>query len=132
MKFLPIGLLCYVGVVVLFESMLGYFQPENQSTFVITTTDSKGVTNDRVLVQNHSNGNLYASANHWPRAWYNEVLEHPRVQATVDGGTADYVAVPVDGAEHNRVNADNAHGFGFKFLVGFAPRKFVRLDPVGQ
>ena len=83
-----------------------------------------------MLVQNHSDGKLYASANHWPRAWYNEVLAHPRVWATVDGVTADYVAVPVDNEEHNRVNADNAHGVGFKFLVGFAPRKFVRLDLV--
>ena len=37
-------LLVYVGIVVLFESLIGYFQPENQGTLVITTTRDDGST----------------------------------------------------------------------------------------
>jgi len=120
----------YIGVVVIFESMLGYFQPENQSTFIITTMDEKGQGTERVLVQNHLDGKLYASANHWPRAWYKEALRNPRVKANINGVTAEYIAVPIDAAEHESVDKANPHGMGFKILIGFAPREFVRLDPV--
>jgi hypothetical protein len=129
-KIIVILALVYVGIVVLFESMLGYFQPENQSTLIITTTDKDGVSNDRVLVRLDSNEQLYVSANHWPRAWYHQALENPNVQVVLDDGKKGaYLAVPVTGEEHDRVDRDNKHGIGFRILVGFAPRYFVRLDP---
>ena len=37
-----IVLLAYVGVVVAFESALGYLQPTSEGTIVITTTDREG------------------------------------------------------------------------------------------
>ena len=43
-------ILLYVLVVVGFESMLGYSQPENQGTLVITTYDN-GEANDRVVTR---------------------------------------------------------------------------------
>ena len=130
MKIVLIGLLAYAGLVVAFESALGFFQPEDESTFVITTTDEDGVSTDRVLVRNLSGGRLYAAANHWPRSWYNEALENPRVKATVDGVTADFIAVRVDEEEHRQVDAENANGIALRILFGFAPRRFLRLDPV--
>lgn len=129
-KIALVGLLVYASLVVTFESALGFFQPEDESTFVITTTDGDGVSKDRVLVRNLSGGRLYAAANHWPRAWYNEALKNPRVKATVDGVTAEYIAVPVDEAEHRQVNAENENGIALTILFGFAPRRFLRLDPV--
>jgi hypothetical protein len=57
------------------------------------------------------------------------VLANPELQATIDGVKADYRAVPVTGAEHERVDADNRLGVGFRILTGFPPRYFVRLDP---
>ena len=66
MKLITILFLVYVGIVILFESLLGYFQPTSQTTLVITTTDKDGVANDRVLARLDSNGQLYVSANHWP------------------------------------------------------------------
>ena len=128
-KILLVLLLIYVGIVVAFESLLGYFQPAGQGTLVITTTDDDGHANDRVLARITSDEKLYVAANHWPRAWYRQALANPNVKATVDGEQSDYVAVPVTGAEHERVDAQNSLGPVFRVLTGFPPRYFVRLDP---
>ena len=128
-KIIAILFLVYIGLVVAFESSLGYFQPAGEGTLVITTTDEDGNTNDRVLARLESNGQLYVAANHWPRAWYNQALENPQVQATIDGEKAAYLAVPITGEEHDRVNGENSHGMVFRILTGFPPRYFLRLDP---
>ncbi len=129
LKLIGILFLAYVGIVVVFESLLGYFQPANPSSIVITTTDEDGNTNDRVLAGLESDGQLYVAANHWPRAWYEQALENPSVQVTVDGERGAYLAVPVTDEEHDRVNRDNGTGIVFRILTGFPPRYFVRLDP---
>jgi len=73
-------------------------------------------------------GQLYVAANHWPRAWYRRTLGNPRVQVSLDGVRRDYLAVPAVGEEHERVDRDNSLGLAFRFLTGFPPRYFVRLD----
>ncbi len=128
-KLIAILFLVYVGIVVVFESLIGYFQPANPNSIVITTTDEDGNTNDRVVSRLESNGQFYVAANHWPRAWYNQALENPQVQVTMDGEKAAYLAVPVTDEEHDRVNGENRHGIVFRILTGFPPRYFVRLDP---
>ena len=128
-KLIAILFLVYVGLVAAFESLLGFFQPAGQSTLVITTTDEDGTTNDRVLARLESGGRLYVAANHWPRAWYRQALENPSVQVTVDGEIGDYLAIPVTDQEHDRVESDNGTGIVFRFMTGFPPRYFVRLDP---
>ena len=125
-----LGLLAYVGFVVVFETLLGVLQPDTGDTIVITTTDADGVSTDRVLGRDFAGGRHYASANHWPRAWYHNALENPSVRVTMDGATADYIAVPVDDEEHGRVAAEIGNGVLFKIMVGFAPQRFLRLDPV--
>lgn len=37
-RIIAIVLLIYAGIVAAFEALLGYYQPANQSTLVITTT----------------------------------------------------------------------------------------------
>lgn len=128
-KRIVIAIVVYVGIVVAFESMIGVFQPESENTLVITTTDEDGNANDRVLAAVESKGQLFVSANHWPRAWYHEALENPNVQVTVEGNKASYLAVPATDEEHARVNAENPHGITFRILTGFPPRYFLRLDP---
>ena len=128
-KVVVILALVYVGIVVVFESLLGYFQPAGQSTLVITTTDDKGNTNDRVLSGLESDGQLYVAVNHWPRAWYRQVLENPQVQVTLDGEKADYLAVVVDDEEHRRVDHEHSLGIVIRILTGFPTRYIVRLDP---
>jgi F420H(2)-dependent quinone reductase len=129
-KIAVIALLVYAGIVTAFESLIGYFQPSQPgSTILLTTFDADGKPHDRVVSKLETDGKTYVAANHWPRAWYRRALENPKVQVTVDGQKVEYRAVPVTGAEHDRVQSDHPHGFVFLFLTGFPPRYFVRLDP---
>jgi len=131
-KALKIGLIVvviYVGIVAAFESMIGYMQPEGDGTLVITTFDADGTAHDRVVSKLDVDGKLYVAANHWPRAWFERALANPQVQATIDGAKAEYTAVRVEGAEHERVNTEKKAGPLFRLLTGFPPRYFLRLDP---
>ena len=128
-KIIAVSFLVYVGIVIAFESLLGYFQPATGNTLVITTIAEDGAANDRVLARLESNGELYVAANHWPRAWYNHALENRNVQVTFDCEKQNYLAVPVTEEEHHRVESENSHGMMFRIMTGFPPRYFVRLDP---
>ena len=128
-KIAAIVLLAYVALVAAFESLIGVLQPAAGTTLVITTSDAGGATHDRVVARLESGGHLYVAANHWPRAWYERALANPDVQATIDGAKHDYRAVPVTGAEHDQVNAANRLPLAFRFVTGFPPRYFLRLDP---
>ena len=119
----------YVGIVATFESLLGYFQPADAQTMVITTFDADGVGSDRVVARLETDGQLYVAANHWPRAWYRAALANDRVEITFAGITAPYRAVLLQGAEHDRIDADHALPLGFRILTGFPPRYLMRLDP---
>lgn len=129
LKIIGIVVLLYVALVVLFESLLGYFQPGGQATLVITTSSESGESHDRVLARLTSNEQLYVAVNHWPRAWYRRARANPEVQVNLAGEPQNYLATLIDGEEAARVNADNPLGLGFRFLTGFPPRYFFRLDP---
>ena len=96
---------------------------------MITTTEPDGTASDRVVSRLESDGRLYVAANHWPRAWYERALENPQVQVTLDGTQGDYLAVPVVGQEHERVDGEHSLPVLFRFVTGFPPRYLVRLDP---
>lgn len=130
-KGIVIALLVYVGIVAAFESMIGTLQPQAGSTLVITTLGEDGSAHDRVVARLESGGQLYVAANHWPRAWYHRLLANPDVRVTLDGATADYraVAVTAGGEEHERVAKDHPLPLGFRFVTGFPPRYFIRLEP---
>ena len=129
LKIIAIVAVVYVGIVVVFESLLGHFQPQYATTLQITTKDDAGQPHKRIVARLVSNGALYVAANHWPRAWYHQALKDPHVLVTTDGVDVPYLAVPVTAEEHERVNSENRHGIGFLFLTGFPPREFLRLDP---
>ena len=132
LKIVAILILIYVSIVILFESLLGYFQPQNQQTMVLITRNQEGETFNRVVTRIESNGRLYAAVNHWPRAWYYRVLDNPEMQVTLDGETGNYVAVAVENPlEYEQVNQARPLGIGFRILTGFPPRYFVRFDPAG-
>lgn len=117
----------YILIVVAFESLLGYYQPQSGNTIVITTYDGEEGA-DRVVTELASNGQRYIAVNHWPRAWYYRLLDNPRITVTKDEITSENIAVSVEGEEHDRVQADNHVGIVFRLLTGFPPRYFVRLD----
>jgi hypothetical protein len=128
-KWIAIVLGCYVGIVVAFETLIGVFQPGNEGTLVIVTTDESGSTHDRVVSRLDSGGQLYVAANHWPRAWYEQASQNSEVEIVLGGERTAYLAVPVTGEEHGRVDEDNSLPFVFRVLTGFPPRYFLRLDP---
>jgi hypothetical protein len=128
-KLFLIAIIVYAGIVVAFESLIGFFQPASDGTLVVITTDAAGNTNQRVVSGLESGGQLYVAANHWPRAWYEQALAHPEVEIAREGGPASYLAVPVTAAERDRVDAEHALPLAFRVLTGFPPRHFLRLDP---
>ncbi len=130
LKFLAVILLIYVGIVALFESLLGYYQPTNDETIVITTFDDEQNASDRVVNAIYIEQKLYVAANHWPRAWYHAALRQPSINVKVDGQAVPYIAVPVVDEEHESVDAARPLPLFFRVLTGFPPRYFVRLDPV--
>ncbi|MEM8767581.1 MAG: hypothetical protein AAGE43_09070 [Pseudomonadota bacterium] len=69
----------YVGLVVAFETWLGYSQPRGEQNLVLTMTDDDGEESKRVLSLFESEGELYLAANHWPRAWFRQVKENPDI-----------------------------------------------------
>ncbi len=128
-KIIGILILVYIGIIVAFESAIGYYQPSNQGTLVISTTDEDGATNDRVLARIESSDQLYVAANHWPRAWYSNALENRNVQVDLGEGKKDYLVVPIEDDEQGRVDSENSLPIVFKILTGFPPRYIIRLDP---
>jgi len=129
MKILVSLAILYACVVAGFESLIGFIQPAGGSTLLLTTFDADGVAHDRVLARLDTDGKIYVSANHWPRAWYRRALANPDVQATMGGVKGNYRVVSVDGAEAERVEGDHPHSIWFRIVTGFPPRYFVRLDP---
>ena len=145
-KWFGIVALVYIVFVGLFESVfLGYYQPSFEDEegcsglgqgcgipmILITTTDDKGQSSDRMLARFIStDGKIYVSAHHWTRGWYKEAIKNPNVKGEIDGEVKDYVAVPVEGDEFEMV----ARGFPLrlpvKIMMGFPPkRQILRLDP---
>lgn len=130
LKIVLITLGVYVLIVVLFETLLGVFQPQGEDTIVITTFDNQGEARDRVVSRLEHEGEMYVAVNHWPRAWYRRVLDNPQIQVTYNGNTDDYLAVRLEGAEHQEKAELFRIGFVGRLLMGFPPRHFLRLDPL--
>ena len=124
-------LIAYVLLVVVFETWLGYAQPRGEENLVITYQDEDGADVQRVLSLFKSEDELYLAANHWPRAWFRHVQEHPNVHIEFGGAhsaeSGHYVVLPVEGADHDRVLEDNRIPFVGRFLMGFPPREFLLL-----
>ena len=136
LKALAIALTVYVCIVVAFETLvvvMGKRQAEHgvgpdEKFIVITTTDSNG-SRDTVIGSVDLDGKTYVAANHWPRGWYDRAVAHPDVEITRAGERAPYHPVIVDGDERDRVAAGYRLPFAVRFLTGFPPRSYLRLDP---
>jgi len=125
------ALVAYTAIVVVFESLLGHYQPQNEGTLIITTIDQAGQPKDRVLSKIEYNDALYVAANHWPRAWYREVLRSSQAKVTIAGERQAYQVVPVAGEEHDNLEKARPLGLAIRLLTGFPPRYFVKLVPLG-
>jgi hypothetical protein len=128
-KILAILIGVYVVIVVVFELRIGILQPDLGNTLVITTSDADGNTRDRVITRLKSDGHIYVSAHHWPRAWFRRAVAKPEVEISMDGEKKAYRAVEVTGDEYDRVAAEYPRPLVGRILQGFAPRRILRLDP---
>ena len=126
------SLLAYALLVAGFELSIGLRQPESDATLVIYTNRTGGSAHQRVLARLQHEDQLYVAVNHWPRAWYRQALEYPEVRVTVEGETGDYRAVPVGADEHQILQQHFPLGLGARFMMGFPPRHFLRLEPLQQ
>lgn len=130
LKRIGIGIVVvYILIVVAFESFLGYSQPEFDQTIVLTTYNDDGEPFDRVITRIVSEDKLYVRVNHWPRAWLWRLQDNPDIKVNIDGETGDYLAIEVEGAEYDAVNATQPRPFVFRLLTGFPPTSIIRLDP---
>ncbi len=136
-KLLAITLGAYAGLVIAFESLVGIMGARHanrgvqsgEDWLLITTTNADGSRNHTVVAGVESDGQLYVAANHWPRAWYNRAVENPDVEIARDGEKTARRAVPVSEPERARIARDNELPWAIRFLTGFPPRAFLRLDP---
>lgn len=123
----------YVALVTAFETWLGYSQPRGEQNLVLTMTGDDGEEIKRVLSLFQSEGELYLAANHWPRAWFRQAERNPDVHIEFGGERAadsgNFTVIPIDEADHERVLNDNPIGLFGRFLMGFPPREFMRLEP---
>ena len=81
-KLLLIMLALYVLLVVLFESLLGFYQPQQSNTMVITTFEDDLQANDRVVERLEIEGEIFVAVNHWPRAWARRLRNNPDMEPT--------------------------------------------------
>jgi hypothetical protein len=139
-KWLGITLGGYVLVVLLFESFAVYMghsdlqggRATEDGWLLLTTFTGDGPQTARyqtVVGAVTVDGALYVAANHWPRQWYQRALASPDVEASYRGATGTYRAVPLSGAELERVRAAYPFPLIARILTGFPPRRFLRLEP---
>jgi hypothetical protein len=136
LKWLGIALVAYVGLVVAFECLVGFMGKRQAETgavsdarwIVISTSDSGG-SRDTVIAGVDLDGQLYVAANHWPRGWYQRAIANPDVEVTRGGEKKPYRAVPLTGDDEAQVAGKYVLPFAIRFLTGFPPRSFLRLDP---
>ncbi|PCI75571.1 MAG: hypothetical protein COB20_12675 [SAR86 cluster bacterium] len=126
-------LLAYIASIVWFEAQLGMNQPQGSTSLVIATFNDDNERHERVLRLEQIDGQNYIAANHWPRSWYNQALDNSNVEVKMPGNDnfEAYLAIPLEGAEEERIREIYAFGFEFRFRTGFPPRYFLRLDPRG-
>ncbi len=126
------ALVGYVVFVAFMELAIGVVQPDMETGVVLTTMDAVGETSSRMLAGFEFEDQLYVSSNHWLRGWYREALARPVVSVTVGDVETQRRAVSIVGDERDRVADAYQMGFVLRFVCGFAPSRFLRLDPVAE
>ena len=132
MKYLNIMLCILAGyaVLVLFaETLVWRIQPTMDGGVTITVTPDGYTPIQRHLYGFERDGTLFVSSNHWFRKWYIAALKNPDVEITRDGVTRPFTAEAVHGEEHERLSREYSMGFVLRLICGFAPSKFLRLEP---
>lgn len=118
----------YLALVLLLEAVVGKFQPD-MAGVVTLHLDTKDRFVERKLYGFEHDNTLYVASNHWFRSWYHAVLANPELQVERAGALNTYTAVPIQGDELVEVKRAYGQGFLLRLACGFAPQRFIRLDP---
>ena len=120
----------YILLLLSLEAVVWKVQPDmdNGVTLHVSSGSSEFT---RKLYGFEYGGKLYVSSNHWFRQWYHAILDNPQIDVERDGEREPFTAVPIDGDERAEVNREYRMGFLLRMMCGFAPRRFLRLDPRG-
>ncbi len=125
----------YVALGLVFDGLIGLFQPHPGGTAVLRTFDANGRSKDTVLGLLHDNDQLWVESGHWFKGWYRRVQANPDVELVRDGKVEPYRATPVDTPEAidlvERLMGKGRSGryWVMRAMLLFAPIKPVRLDP---
>jgi hypothetical protein len=84
-----------VGIILLFESSIGYSRSQGPNTLLLSVKDNSDEARDQFLSAFELNGQLYFSVNHWPRQWYERVLDKPEGTLTYRGESTNTAVVPI-------------------------------------
>ena len=136
LRILAIVLVAYVGLGLMFDSVIGSLQPQFDGTVVLRTYEpGGGGAKDTVLSLLDDDGQLWVESGHWFRGWYRRVQANNDVELTHNGQTAPYRAVPDESPEtlaHVTDLMKRANGGGYyvaRTMLLWAPIKPVRLEP---
>ncbi len=128
-KIVGVVVFVYAGLVAALELAVWHFQPDMPGAVIITTTDEQGAATSRTLAGFNYNDRLYVSSNHWLRGWYYAAVKNPHVDVAIEGPPGAYIATRVEGAEAAALSDAYSMGFVLRLMCGFAPSRFLRLDP---
>ena len=134
-RLVAILVVVYVGLGLLADAAIGWFQPQGGNTAVLRTFDPGGESKDTVLGLLDDNGQLWVESGHWFRGWYRRVVANPDVELVRGGQAAPYRATPLDTPEAvDTVTRLMGKGSSSRYWIArtlllFAPIKPVKLDP---
>lgn len=131
LEILLIAIAGYVTLLLLLELVLWKAQPNMENVVTLFVVDGD-VSFARKLYGFKHHGKLYVSSNHWFRQWYHAIVRSPDLEVEHAGEVKAYKAVAITGHEREEVAREYKMGFVFKLMCGFAPRRFLRLDPRGS
>ncbi|MGI9328950.1 MAG: hypothetical protein ACR2PZ_27280 [Pseudomonadales bacterium] len=121
-------ILGYVALLLLLEAVIWKTQPNMESGVTLFVNRGNDVV-ARKLYGFEYGDKLYVSSNHWFRRWYYALLEAPLIDVEHAGEIKPYIAIPIEGSERAEIAREYQMGFILRLLCGFAPRRFLRLDP---
>lgn len=118
----------YIVLLLVLEAVIWKTQPDMENG-VTLFVNLDGTTVPRKLYGFDYDNKLYVSSNHWFRRWYHAVLKSPDIDVEHAGEIRPCTAIPIVGDELVKISEAYKMGFFLRTLCGFAPRRFLRLDP---
>lgn len=121
----------YVVLLLLLEAVISKAQPNMESAVTLFVNRGDAVVSRKLYGFDYGD-RLYVSSNHWFRQWYYAILERPQIDVEHAGQVKPYTAVQIGGDERAEIAREYKMGLVLRLMCGFAPRRFLRLDPRGS